>query len=117
MGSSYVQYEGFGFWSRDNYISEWLEHLIAEMNKDSERTEWQRQLIAHWELQKDIDGGVMWLGLDEFVSDHRKRDSLKRYCSQAVANCTGFGKRTGELFIQLLDGDLKTNAASPIDYF
>ena len=33
MGKSFIKYKGFGFWSPDSYIEDWLTILIEEIEK------------------------------------------------------------------------------------
>ena len=58
----------------------------------------------------------MSVGLDEFVTDGTRRDFLLSVAAGALERSTPLGRRTGELFIGLLQGKLKTTDSSPIDY-
>jgi hypothetical protein len=31
MGTSFVEYKGFGFWTRDSFLESWLTTLLDEM--------------------------------------------------------------------------------------
>jgi hypothetical protein len=33
MGTSFVEYRGFGFWSRDSFLESWLGTLLGEMRE------------------------------------------------------------------------------------
>jgi hypothetical protein len=116
MGTSYVEYKGFGFWSRDNFLASWINAVLEEMRELPQREPWQQSLMEHWRVQAEIDSGCISLGLDGFVSDAVKRDFVLSLARRAIERGTGLSKRTGELFIELLSGQLKTNASSPIDY-
>ena len=116
MGTSFIEYKEFGFWSRDSYIESWLTTLIAEMKKLPSLQPWQKSLIDHWQLQVHIDGGWMHLRLDDFLTERAKEQSVISLAKQAVESCQPPGRRTGELFIELLEGRLRTTVSSPIDY-
>ena len=67
MGTSSVEYKGFGFWTRNNFLESWLTTLLDEMRKLPVREPWQESLMEHWRVQIIIDGGAMAVGLDEFL--------------------------------------------------
>jgi hypothetical protein len=52
----------------------------------------------------------MNVGLAEFLID------AERNAEQTLGRAQASSHRTGELFIELLEGNLKTTASSPIDY-
>jgi hypothetical protein len=116
MGTSYIQYKGFGFWSRDIFIESWLTTLLAEMKKLLEEEPWQKSLMEHWRVQAHIDGGCVWVGLDDFLTDKVKEDAILFLSKQALRSTEPLGRETGELFVKLLEGRLHTDASSPIDY-
>lgn len=116
MGTSFVEYKGFGFWTRDSFLESWLTTLLNEMKKLSALEPWQESLIEHWRVQATIDGGVMSAGLDEFLTDGKRRDFVLSMATEALEHSEPVGHRTGELFINLLAGKLKTIVSSPIDY-
>jgi hypothetical protein len=116
MGTSYIKYKGHGFWSRDSFIESWLYTLIAELEKLPRPEPWQKPLIDHWRVQATIDGGVIWVGLDDFLTDESKLESVLSAAKRSLHSAEPLGRETGELFIKLLEGQLKTDASSPIDY-
>jgi hypothetical protein len=115
MGTSYVEYKSFGFWSRDAYLDSWMTALIEEVEK-SVSEPWQRALAEHWRTQLQIDGGCISLDLYEFLSDAARRDLVRGLAEKAINRTAGPAKRTGELFVALLSGTLRTDTSSPIDY-
>jgi hypothetical protein len=116
MGTSFVEYGEFGFWTRDSYLSSWLTALLDEFRKTSKPGPWQESLMEHWRVQIKVDGGCMSPGLNEFLTESNRRDSLVSISMAALSNCEPYAKRTGELFVALLLGTLRTTASSPIDY-
>jgi len=116
MGTSFVEYKGFGFWTRDNSLESWLTSLLEEMQKLPSLESWQEALRKHWRIQSIIDGGVMSVGLDDFLIDSPRKDFVVSLAKAGLQRSAPLGHRTGELFIDLLDGKLKTTESSPIDY-
>ena len=116
MGTSYIDYKGFGFWSRDSFIESWLTTLIAEMEKVQAREPSQQALMEHWHIQAQIDGGWICVGLDDFLTDKSREQFILSLAKQALPLTKPLGSQTGELFIKLLEGQLRTNESSPIDY-
>jgi hypothetical protein len=116
MGTSFVKYGEFGFWTRDTYLSSWLMAASDELCKVPQLETWQSSLIEHWCVQINVDGGCMSAGLDEFLTDAKRRDSIVSISNATLRDCEPIAKRTGELFVALLLGDLMTTASSPIDY-
>ena len=117
MGTSYVEYRKFGFWSRDTFLADWIDAMLAEIQPLSAQERWLGPLSEKWRVQAEIDGGCMSLGLDDFLSDERRRKLLLTLAGQAVNRCSEESRRTGELFFALLAGKLTTTASSPIDNF
>lgn len=116
MGTSYVEFRKHGFWTRDSFLSGWLTALIGEVRASVPKTPWLQPLISHWETQSEIDGGCMALDLDRFLRDDEKRDFILSACAAALMRTPDESKRTGQLFLSLLSGEVKTDASSPIDY-
>jgi len=117
MGTSFTEYKEFGFWSRDSFLASWLATLLNEMQKLPVREAWQESLMEHWRVQSRIDGGVMSLGLDEFLINDERRDCVLSLAHSALQQSEEKARRTGELFSALLAGKLRTTASSPINYF
>jgi hypothetical protein len=116
MGTSFVQYKGFGFWTRDSYLESWLTNMIEELCKSAYLEPWQEELGEHWRIQAKIDGGCMSVDLDKFLIDSKREKLLIEIAGWTLERCYPSGFRTGELFIDLLVGRLKTTVSSPIDY-
>ena len=78
---------------------------------------WQKSLMEHWEIQAAIDGGCVDVDLDGFLSE----PLASRILVVAVEEIADFEQTrrasyVGELFVELLEGKVKTIASSPIDY-
>ena len=116
VGTSFVKYGEYGFWTRDINLSSWLTSLLAELRKTTKPEPWHKPLMEQWSAQIEVDGGCMSAGLDQFLTDSERLDSLISTSELALRSCEPYAKRTGELFVALLRGTLKTTASSPIDY-
>jgi hypothetical protein len=117
MGTSFVEYKGFGFWTRDSFLESWLTTLLGEIRKLPAPEPWQESLIEYWRIQSTIDGGCISVGLDKFLTDEARQDFLLSLAQRALKGSKSLERRTGELFVELLVGKLKSTASSPIDYF
>jgi hypothetical protein len=119
VGSSFTEFKGYGFWSRDQFIEEWLRHLAAECRKQIPLEPWLVAACEHWELQATgIFSGWVHGNLDEFLTD-AERVSLIMSVSERVKNNFPLDhvlNKTGDLFVRLLKGELLTDASSPLDY-
>jgi hypothetical protein len=58
----------------------------------------------------------MSVGLDDFLTDNHRKDFVFSLAKGALERSAPIGRRTGELFIDLLAEKLKTTVSSPIDY-
>jgi hypothetical protein len=116
MGTSFVEYKGFGFWTRDSYLASWLKALITEMQELPTLEPWQKQMVEHWNVQSTLDGGVMSVDLGSFVTGSKHEAAILTVAESALGHSESQARRTGELFIDLLRGKLRTTVSSPIDY-
>ena len=60
--------------------------------------------MEHWRIRAEIDGGVMSLDLDKYLTDEGRKDLITSMARVALSRCEALGQRTGELFIRLLQG-------------
>lgn len=119
MGSSFTEFKGYGFWSRDYFLEEWLRELAAECRKHVPLQPWLTAACGHWELQATgVFNGWVHANLDEFLTD-AERVSLIISISERVKDRfppSCHLNRTGDLFVRLLKGHLNTDASSPLGY-
>jgi hypothetical protein len=119
VGSSFTEFKGYGFWSRDHFLEEWLRELAAECRKHAPSLPWLEVACEHWELQAiGIFNGWVHANLDEFLTD-AERVSLITSISERVRDRFPSDHplhRTGDLFVRLLKGELTTDESSPLDY-
>jgi hypothetical protein len=119
VGSSFTKFNGYGFWSRDQFIEDWLRQLADECRKQPSLEPWLLAACEHWDLQATgIFNGWVHAKLDEFLTD-ADRVSLIILISERVKNnfpTNHVLNQTGELFIRLLKGELLTDESSSLDY-
>ena len=58
----------------------------------------------------------MALDLDSFLQDNERRDCILSAGALALNRTPDESKRTGQLFLALLRGEVMTDASSPIGY-
>jgi len=116
MGTSFVEFRGFGYWSRDSFIESWIGSILHEIQKQTKAEPWLRALEDEWRVQSSIGGGCISLDLDGFLSEEPRRITILQIAEAALENCPEIGRRTGELFVKLLSGNLRTRSSDPIDY-
>ncbi|MCA1603054.1 MAG: hypothetical protein LC776_15940 [Acidobacteria bacterium] len=145
MGSSFIDFKEYGFWGWDGAIEGWLYFLVQEIDKLESIPDWLREARDHWSAQATVGFvGWIHPQLDDYlVSDERvslvvmlsesvlKWLEEKKEIPQAYLNSLNlphagawgtagdveaemFG-RIGRKFIELLQGQLKTDAStSPV---
>jgi len=72
LGSSYTEFHGKGFWSRDSLIEVWLRFLSLHMVQAHDPG-WQHELRDRWLLQSaGYFTGCVNASLDEFLTDQER---------------------------------------------
>ena len=140
MGTSFVRFRTKGFWARDSGLEVWLHFLAAEIDRLPTPSLWQRQLRDHWYQQAQSGAvGSLWAGLDELVTTHEQVVAVIQLCQAALQSLASYGDvipqdylnaiasegsqwtrdvavdiftSIGYAFIQLLRGELTTDAAT-----
>ena len=118
MGSSFIDYRGRGFWSRDPYIEGFLGHL-ADAAATLPSEDWLRDAIKHWRLQASgIFNGWVHPLFDEYLSNDERRLVVLGLVSQVRdrAGSIIVLQQTCDLVEKLLKSELATDAGSPLDY-
>ena len=119
MGSSYIEYRGYGFWSRDSFVEQVAGDVAAAIEGLPAKELWLSQLAAHWKLQASgVFGGCLHLKIDEFASTEPRRLTLRELVQASAdrRDHDDLACQTALLLLRLLDGELTTTAASPLDY-
>jgi hypothetical protein len=118
MGTSFVKYQGRGFWSWDGYLEHVLA-LLADQIGDSTDQTWLVELRDHWRSQSSgIFGGWIHPQLDEFLTDDKRREVVLGMLNRIILTpgLSREARETAQLFEALLRGQLHTDASSKLDY-
>jgi hypothetical protein len=137
MGSSFIDFKDYGFWSRDIGIEVWLYLLVREINTLEDRPDWLEEAREHWLLQAKVGfGSCISPDLDYYLVSQDRIDlvvmlserALKwlheqgEHLSYEYLKSLGIGSLSvgavdievevfdniGRKFIELLIGELKT---------
>lgn len=116
MSTSYVEFRGHGFWSFDPYLEHFFSALAASIPQDAPT--WLEAARAHWlEQSGGAFAGWMRPRFDEFASDEGRRAALIILVESLVGSARRPELRaTAEFVRELLSGQMKTDASSPLDY-
>ncbi len=118
MGTSYVEYRDKGFWSWDGY----LEHLLALLANSipaSETDKWLIEARDHWRKQSSGDfGGWIHPMLNEYCATEQHRTIIMEKVESLLdsKSLTEEVRKTADLLLALLKGEMGTDATSPLDY-
>jgi hypothetical protein len=142
MGSSFIDFGDYGFWSRDTGIELWLYLLVQEIDDLESIPDWLREARDHWQEQASVGfTGYVHPQLDDYlVSQDRINliimlservlqllDEQGEYLSGAHLNSLGIGgggyqvdtdfeiecfTGVGRKFIELLRGEVETDAST-----
>jgi hypothetical protein len=116
VSTSYVEFRGRGFWSFDPYLEHFFSALAASIPQEAPT--WLEAARVHWLEQS---GGALagWMRprFDEFASNEERRAALITLVESVVGSASRRELRaTAEFVRELLDGRMKTDASSPLDY-
>ena len=142
MGTSYTEFKSFGFWSDDVLLSAIYFLLHKEFNSLEAKNYFIRSIIEKFLYASTFKGvGCVPNYIDEFNTEE-KTDLLRKalqsiiigisednlisaqeFNEHKVASITDWTTiprielvRTAKLLLKLVNGELKTDAASEIDY-
>jgi hypothetical protein len=86
MGSSFTEYRGTGFWSRDASIELWLHLLAQEVRQLDNPPEWLRAAGEEWHLQATVGlGGCVSAGLDKHAPTRERVALVLQLSERALA--------------------------------
>jgi len=68
MGSSFTEYRGNGFWTRDALLEIWLHRLVLAIDGRPVRLAWLQDARDHWQLHATVGyTGCVSASLDEWL--------------------------------------------------
>ena len=118
MGSSFVEFQGRGFWSWDGYLEDVLS-LLANILMHVNDPGWLIEAREHWSLHGSGGfTGCIHAGLDGFLTTKDRRQIFLRLVEkvQGRSDLTPEATATLKLLAALVKGELDTDASSPLDY-
>jgi hypothetical protein len=140
MGTSFVEFNKYGFWASDSLLELWLYFLSDEVKKYPNPPDWLKKASENWRLQSMGTGtGSVYIGLDEYIDTSSRGELLRTLCLEAAKTIKGFGDhisaktlntlnvgsnwgkdvpvndllKLAVQFMRLLDGKLTSTASSP----
>ena len=85
MGTSFTEFSGFGYWSRDGQIEVWLCLLVRQIDKEHDPVEWKLKIRNHFVIQATAGmNGCVSPQLDQFVDDDERRQWLMTVSRNAL---------------------------------
>jgi hypothetical protein len=140
VGSSFTEYRGAGFWTRDASIELWLYLLAEEAHKIDDSPAWLREAAEDWHIQATVGlVGCVSPGLDQHAASPDRAAVVLELAARALAglrsrgevlpadwlNSLGVGgpgaafardlptemfTRVGDAFVRLLRGEITWDA-------
>lgn len=96
MGSSFTEFRGVGFWSRDQLLETWLE-LLAEV-VPADAPGWLREAEQHWRMQARAGfQGCVNADLDARLTSDDRIETVLALTEQASAYAARLAAQTGKL--------------------
>ena len=119
MGRSFVEFKGHGFWTRDEWLLDWLMAALRDINDIKNLKRWELEIGQEWDkaIATGFPGGI-YPNLDALLTNDEKCQfviNLSKKIGETAMEPRV--KRLAELFVDLIEGKLKTTNSSPIDYW
>jgi hypothetical protein len=93
MGSSFTEYRGAGFWSRDAKIELWLYLLAEEIRRLDDPPAWLRAAAEDWHTQATAGmNGCVSAGLDQHIPTPERAAVVQELAERALAGLRARGE-------------------------
>lgn len=103
MGSSFVEYRGKGFWTRDGLLEVWLELMSRESQSDPSAPDWLRAAASEWHEAATIGAvGCVAAGLDRILSDPTRIPIVETVTSRVLASLARHGSFLSVVYLTSL---------------
>jgi hypothetical protein len=142
VGSSFTEYRGTGFWTRDGSIELWLYLLADEVHRLNDAPAWLRDAADDWRTQATVGmNGCVSAGLNEHAPTPERAAVVEELAARALVglrargdvvhaewlNTLGLGgpgtifgrdlpvevfTRVGEALVKLLRGEITWDAST-----
>ncbi len=118
MGSSFTEFRGKGFWSRDGLLEAWLRVLSLHMDDDVHKPGWQHDLRDKWLLvSAGFFSGCISPSLDDFLTDSDRVAATLRASERSIQSLRAFGSYVPATFLNGLGLKGSFGADLPIEWF
>ncbi len=92
LGTSFIEFNGKGFWTRDAYLEVWLGALVQEIDHLPSLSEWLTLLRQEWHLQATAGfSGCICPDLDRLVTTPEEKRLLIALSEQVVTTLAAYG--------------------------
>ena len=145
MGTSFVENKNFGYWAKDAFLEGLLFLLVREFKKIKDKDEWLTKVMDDWSISATAGYmGCVPSNLDEFFDTPSRLNLLRMKLDKIImeletneqfltlddlngnniggtpewvgVNTQGF-QNCAQLMLNLVNGKLKTDPSSPVDYW
>jgi hypothetical protein len=118
MGSSFTEFRGFGFWSRDGHLMLWLRALVREIDDHGEVPKWLKDAREHWKLHgSGMFNGCISPGLDDILRSDEQRSIVRLISIAAQTDLLAQGGEISRSYLERLDSLDDFGSPLPIDGF
>src|SRR5262249_52797557 len=94
MGTSFTDFRGKGFWTRDGQIRVWLYLLIEEIERLEAPPAWLLEVREDWLFQSTLGiNGCIYAGLDKVVTSEERAQALIELSESALRQLRDRGPR------------------------
>jgi hypothetical protein len=91
MGSSFVEFQGNGFWVRDSALEIWLSLLVEQIDRDPSPSPWLQDLREQWHVATMGFIGCVPTALDEHLATADRTAVTLSLSEQAMRQLEGYG--------------------------
>jgi hypothetical protein len=117
MGSSFTEFRGKGFWSRDWLLEPWLRILSLHLEEEVYEPGWQHDLRDEWLFNSaGFFNGCISASLDTFLTDDERIAVMLRVSERSLQSLRAFGPHVPGALLDAL-GLYPHTADLPIEWF
>jgi hypothetical protein len=93
MGTSFTEFRGHGFWSRDAALELWLDLMAREVEALADPPEWLRKARNDWYLHATAGWNSGWVSacLDEHLPSQDRIEVVLELAERVLARLRGQG--------------------------
>lgn len=118
MGSSFTDFRGKGFWSRDALLEAWLRVLCLHMCDDVYKPGWQHDLREHWlVVSAGVFNGCISADLDKHLTDDNRVTVILQTSERSIQSLRAFGAYVPATFLNSLGNADRFGGDLPIEWF